>query len=170
MLAEKRNSHLRNVKGSVMISEKEKKVAQIIQKDLSLSLHPFKDIADQAGLTQEEVIKSIDGLMARSIIRRFGAILRHQKAGYTENAMVVWAVPEARREAVGKLLANFPEVTHCYERTPPFEGKYAIFSMVHFYAGKRESVIQKLSEATGITDFKVLDTEEEYKKTSMEYF
>jgi siroheme decarboxylase len=153
-----------------MISEKEKKVAQIIQKDLSLSLHPFKDIADQAGLTQEEVIKSIDGLMARSIIRRFGAILRHQKAGYTENAMVVWSVSEAQCELVGNLLATFPEVTHCYERTPPFEGKYRLFSMVHFHEGEREKVIEKLSEASGIKDFLVLDTEEEYKKTSMEYF
>jgi siroheme decarboxylase len=153
-----------------MISEKERKIARIIQGDLPLSLHPFKELEPQTGLTEEEILKSITDLMGKGLIRRFGAVIRHQMAGYTENAMVVWAVPEDRRASVGKLLASFSEITHCYERTPPFEGKYALFSMVHFHAGEREGVLRKLSEATGITDFLILDTEEEYKKTSMEYF
>jgi len=153
-----------------MISEKEKKVARMIQGNMPLSLCPFRDLGKQTGLTEEEIRQFITDLMEKGIIRRFGAVLRHQKAGYAENAMVVWAAPEDRREAVGTLLASFSEITHCYERTPPFEGKYTIFSMVHFHKGERESVLRKLSEATGITDFIVLDTVEEYKKTSMEYF
>jgi len=157
-------------KGFAVISEKEKKLARIIQRDIPLTLRPFKDLGEQIGLTEEEILQSIHEFMEQGIIRKFGAILRHQKAGYTENAMVVWAVPENRREAVGKALATFPDITHCYERTPPFLGKYAIFSMVHFHAGERDIVIRKLSEATGIKDFEVLDTVEEYKKTSMEYF
>lgn len=153
-----------------MISEKERDIARIIQGDVPLSLRPFKDVGKQAGLSEEEALQSITGLMEEGIIRRFGAVIRHQRAGYTENALVVWAIPEDQREAIGNILASLPEVTHCYERTPPFEGKYTIFSMVHFHEGEKERVIRKLSEATGITDFEFLDTEEEYKKTSMEYF
>jgi DNA-binding Lrp family transcriptional regulator len=153
-----------------MISRDEIKIARLIQGDLPLDSRPFRDLGNLTGLTEEEVIKSVGDLMAKGIIRKFGAIIRHQKAGYTENAMVVWAVPEDQREAAGNILASFPEITHCYERTPPFEGKYAIFTMVHFREGEGERVIRKLSEASGIRDFKVLTSEEEYKKSSMEYF
>ena len=153
-----------------MISEKEKKIAQIIQRDLPLETRPFRELGNLTGMSEEEILKSIGDLMAKGIIRKFGAVIRHQKAGYTQNAMVVWAAPEGQREATGNVLASFPEITHCYERTPPFEGKYAIFTMVHFREGEGERVIRKLSEASGIRDFKVLTSEEEYKKSSMEYF
>jgi DNA-binding Lrp family transcriptional regulator len=154
----------------MILSKQEKRIAQIIQGDLPLDRRPFKDMRTLTGLTEEEILKSISDLMEKGIIRKFGAIIRHQKAGYTENAMVVWAVPEDRCEAAGNILASFPEITHCYERTPPFEGKYAIFTMVHFRSGENGAVIQKLSDAAGIKDFKVLTSVKEYKKSSMEYF
>jgi DNA-binding Lrp family transcriptional regulator len=153
-----------------MISEKEMKIAQIIQGDLPLEKRPFRELGNLTGMSEEEILKSIGDLMAKGIIRKFGAVIRHQKAGYTQNAMVIWAVPEDQHEAAGNILASFPEITHCYERTPPFEGKYAIFTMVHFREGEGDGVIRKLSEASGIRDFKVLTSEEEYKKSSMEYF
>jgi siroheme decarboxylase len=152
------------------LSKQEVEIARLIQGDLPLTGHPFKGFEGLTGLTEEEILRSIGDLMKRGIIRKFGAILRHQKAGYTRNAMVIWAVPEDKREVVGNILASFPEITHCYERTPPFEGKYTIFSMVHFRAGEEDDIIRKLSAASGIKDFKVLTSEEEYKKSSMEYF
>lgn len=153
-----------------MLSKQEKKVARIIQGDLPLERRPFRELENHTGLSEEEILKSIVDLMAKSVIRKFGAVIRHQKAGYTQNAMVVWAVPEDQRETVGNILASFPEVTHCYARTPEFEGKYAIFTMVHFRDGENRTVIQKLADAAGIKDYKVLTSEEEYKKSSMEYF
>jgi siroheme decarboxylase len=153
-----------------MISNQEKEIARLIQGDLPLIARPFKEFESLTGLTEEEILRSISDLTGNGMIRKFGAILRHQKAGYTQNAVVVWAVPEHRREAVGNVLASFSEITHCYERTPPFEEKYTIFTMVHFRAGEEDSVIQKLSAASGIKDFNVLTSEEEYKKSSMEYF
>jgi DNA-binding Lrp family transcriptional regulator len=156
--------------GHFMISEQEKKIAQIIQGDLPLVSRPFKGFEDLTGLTETDILQLIHSLRNRGIIRKFGAILRHQKIGYTENAMVVWAVPSRHCEKTGNLLASFPDITHCYERTPPFEGKYTLFTMVHFRSGEEKTVIQKLSAASGIKDFKVLTSVEEYKKSSMEYF
>jgi len=153
-----------------MISEKEMKIAQIIQRDLPLGKRPFRDMENLTGMSEKDILEHIGDMMDRGVIRKFGAVIRHQKAGYTENAMVVWAVPEDQREAAGNILASFREITHCYERTPPFEGKYAIFTMVHFREGEGDGIIRKLSEASGVRDFKVLTSEEEYKKSSMEYF
>jgi len=154
----------------ITLSKKEKKVARIVQGDLPLDRRPFRELENHTGLSQEEILKSIVDLMTKGVIRKFGAVIRHQKAGYTQNAMVVWAVPEYQREAAGNILASFPEVTHCYERTPSLEGKYGIFTMVHFRDGENKTVIKKLADAAGIKDFKILTSEEEYKKSSMEYF
>ncbi len=153
-----------------MLTEMEKRVSKFIQQDIPLEKRPFKSIAEQAFSSEEEVLATIQGLMAKGSIRKFGAILRHQKAGFTQNAMVIWAVPPDRYESVGNTLASFAEITHCYERVPPFEGKYNIFTMIHFQKENQESIIQKLSRAAGIKDFRVLASEEEYKKNSMEYF
>jgi siroheme decarboxylase len=153
-----------------MLTEMERKISRLIQQDIALEMRPFKYIAEKVGASEEEVLATIRGLMTKGTIRKFGAILRHQKAGFPHNAMVIWAVSQDRIEFAGHALASFKEVTHCYERTPAFAGKYNVFTMVHFGEGNQESVIRKLSQKTGIIDFKVLTSIEEYKKSSMEYF
>jgi DNA-binding Lrp family transcriptional regulator len=152
-----------------MLTDKEKKVAAYIQKDIPLVERPFAQAASELGITEKEIITITEDLMKRGIIRKFGAILRHQKAGYTRNIMVVWAVPEDRCDETGTLLSAFPQVTHCYRRTPAFEGKYNIFTMVHLQS-ENDAIIDTLSRTAGIDDYKTLSSEEEYKKSSMEYF
>jgi hypothetical protein len=94
--------------------------------------------------------------------------------------MVVWAVPEERCEEAGSLLASYKEITHCYERTPPLEGVYNIFTMVHLATGGREEetpgkdrmeeFTAGVSSVIGIGKYKILRSLEEFKKNSMEYF
>jgi len=144
---------------------------QRLQSDIPLDRRPFARIGKDIGFSEEEVLNLIHTLMLEGTIRRFGAVLRHRKAGFTHNVMVVWAVPDDACDTVGQILSSRPEVTHCYERTPPFEGKYTIFSMMHFKEDDDpETVIQILSRQTGIIDYKLLRTEREFKKKSMEYF
>ena len=153
-----------------MLTKTEIKIAKHIQGDIPLTKRPFKRIGEEIGTGEERVIDGIKSLIKRGIIRKFGATVRHQKAGFTQNAMVIWAVPDERCETVGKIFASFREITHCYERTPPFEEKYNIYTMIHLKENDQERLIKKLSSATGIKDFKVLISEEEFKKSSMEYF
>lgn len=153
-----------------MLTELEKKISMLVQQEIAIEKRPFKSIAEKLGVSEEQVLATIRGLMTKGTIRKFGAILRHQKAGFPHNAMVIWAVSEEKIEFAGHALASFKEVTHCYERTPPFASKYNIFTMVHFAKENQESVIKKLSQKTGIKDFEVLTSEREYKKSSMEYF
>ncbi|MCX5833658.1 MAG: Lrp/AsnC family transcriptional regulator, partial [Deltaproteobacteria bacterium] len=131
---------------------------------------PFKKIAAAVCLEEKEILDIIHRLMEKGVIRKFGGVLRHQRAGFKRNAMILWAVPDERTAEAGKALSAFKEVTHCYERVPPFEGRYNLFSMVHFPAGDPADFIQQLSRAAGSTDYRVLESREEYKKSSMEYF
>ena len=152
------------------LSPQEADIARLIQGDIPLTGRPFQRIAETAGLTEGEVLSLAGGLRERGIIRKFAAIVRHQKVGYTHNVMVLWAVPPAHTEAAGKALSFFAEVTHCYERTPPFAGRYNLFTMAHFRNEADEVLLREMAAAAGVADFRVLRSMEEFKKNSMEYF
>jgi DNA-binding Lrp family transcriptional regulator len=148
----------------------ESAVARRLQGSIPLAERPFQKIAEEVGLTEAKVLEIAGDLRARGIIRKFGAIVRHQLAGYTHNVMVVWAVPPERLEEVGKRLASFPEITHCYERAPAFEGRYTLFTMVHLRQDADHGLLGRIAASAGGFDYKLLRSIEEFKKVSMEYF
>ncbi len=131
---------------------------------------PFALIGKEVGLSEEAVLAIAAALRDRGIIRKFGAIARLQLAGYRHNLMVLWAVPKERCGPVGERLARFPEVTHCYQRSPAFAGRYTLFSMVHFRKAGDDARLEEIATAVDIADYLVLGSREEFKKISMEYF
>ncbi|RJR52102.1 MAG: Lrp/AsnC family transcriptional regulator [Desulfobacteraceae bacterium] len=156
-----------------MIDDSEKKVIAMVQGDLPLDPQPFAMAAELAGMSEQEFIAVIRDLKERGVIRRFGATLRHQEAGFSSNAMVAWIVPEERVEEVGPVLAGFKEVTHCYQRVPrPDKGwSYNLYTMIH--GDNREQCIStaaRMAKEIGIQEYALLFSEKEFKKTSMEYF
>jgi DNA-binding Lrp family transcriptional regulator len=153
-----------------MVTKSEKEIARYIQRDIPLAKRPFNAMGQELGTTERDILHSITQWKDRGIIRKFGAIVRHGRAGFAKNAMVIWAVPAARCREVGERLARFSDITHCYERVPPFEGKYTVFTMMHFRDENAEEIIRAISADIGVADYKVLTTEEEFKKSSMEYF
>lgn len=154
-----------------MVNELDKKIIGIIQGDLPLHPRPFAVMAEKIGISEDEFVERVRSLKKRGIIRRFGATLRHQEAGFSSNAMVAWFVPKDRIDEVGKAMADFREVTHCYQRRPQKDWRYNLYTMIHGdneYACFR--IAQQISRKTGIDDFVLLFSEKEFKKTSMQYF
>lgn len=154
-----------------MIDDVDKRVIQLIQGDLPLDLRPFAVLAVKAGISEEEFVERVASLKKRGIIRRFGATLRHQEAGFSSNAMVAWIVPEERIEEVGKTMARFRAVTHCYQRKTSKGWPYNLYTMIH--GDNREEcyeLAKKISRKAGIQDYILLFSEKEFKKTSMKYF
>ena len=153
------------------MDETDKVVISLIQGDLPIEERPFAVMADKTGITEEEFVKRVQDLKRRGIIRRFGATLRHQKAGFLSNAMVAWSVPADRVEKVGNTLAAFQEVTHCYQRKPQKDWPYNLYTMVH--GSNRDQccgIAKRMARSTGIDEYVMLFSEKEFKKTSMQYF
>ncbi len=154
-----------------MIDEFDKKVISLIQGDLPVDPRPFALLSDQIGLTEGQFIARIKDLKERGIIRRFGATLRHQEAGFSSNAMVAWFVSDHRINEAGKIFAKFSEVTHCYQRRPQKDWPYNLYTMIH--GSNRDQchkTAARMSRSAGIDEYKLLFSEKEFRKTSMEYF
>lgn len=150
--------------------DEEPNLLRQVQGDLPVEKRPFRVVASRAGTSEEDVLELLRSLIHEGRIRKFGALLGHRKAGVTRNAMVVWAVPPERTEEAGGVFASFPEITHCYERRPPFQGRYNLFTMIHAGKGSLEELIGAISSKAGIGDYQVLESLEEFKKSSMEYY
>ena len=154
-----------------MIKFIEKKVIALIQGDIPVTRRPYLELAEKIGITEEKLIESLQSLTKRGIIRRYGATLRHQKSGFTANAMVAWKVDEERTDTVGEKMAEFKEVSHCYRRNPAPDWPYNIYTMVHAKSEKScYKIAEKISNAISVETYTLLFSRKELKKTSMEYF
>ena len=154
-----------------MIDDLDKEIVRLVQGDLPVTRRPFAGLAEKIGIPEEEFLRRVRQLKKRGILRRFGATLRHQKAGYGANAMVAWLVPDERMDEVGKKLSQYREVTHCYQRNPQGDWKYNLFSMVHGSDPDQcHEIAAKMSDDVGVEAYELLFSEKEFKKTSMEYF
>jgi len=154
-----------------MLTELEKKIVASIQNDISLTERPYLEISEKLGISEQTLLQVLKDLCDKGVIRRFGATIRHQKSGFEANAMVAWRVDEERVDEVGKLMASFREVSHCYRRNPTDEWPYNLYTMIHGNneASCRETA-HKLSEKASVNSYTLLFSRRELKKTSMEYF
>ena len=154
-----------------MLTELEKKVVACIQKDIPITPRPYLKLAQILGVSEEIFLKTITALCEKGVIRRFGATLRHQKSGFKANAMVAWRVDEDSINDVGKAMASFNEVSHCYRRNATHDWPYNLYTMIH--ANDEDAcrhIARKMSQKSGVDTYMLLFSRRELKKTSMEYF
>jgi DNA-binding Lrp family transcriptional regulator len=150
------------------MDEIDKNLLKSTQDGISIVSEPFKQIAKELGLPEEEVLERLDNLLKDGVIRRFGASIGHRAIGITANAMCTWNVPDEKVETVGAIMAGFPDVTHCYERPRFPDWRYNLFTMIHAYSRDEcEKIAREISIATGIKDYSILFSEREFKKTGV---
>ncbi|MDY6844250.1 MAG: Lrp/AsnC family transcriptional regulator [Thermodesulfobacteriota bacterium] len=154
-----------------MISENDKKILAELQKDIPLEKRPYLTMAQNAGVTEEEFLQKVQEFIDKGYIRRFGATVRHQKVGFTANAMVVWKVEKEKTQEAGTIMATFSEVTHCYERPPQGDFHYNLYTMIHAKTEDEcRQIAENISQKTGIKEYEFLFSVKEFKKVSMKYY
>lgn len=150
----------------------ERRILAIAGDDLPHGPEPYKEIARACGAEEETVIGLLARLKDQGIIRRFGATLRHRKAGYGHNAMAAWRTEGAMDPVeAGRFMAARPEISHCYLRKTRPGWPYDLYTMLHGEKpGDCERLAEALSRETGMDDYCILKSISELKKSSMKYF
>jgi siroheme decarboxylase len=153
------------------VTQSEKELIRALQQDLPLAQHPFAEVAEQAGLTEQAALDKILEWKRTGVIRRFGALLAHRRAGFTANGMVVWDVTDEQLEPAGNQFSAHPSVSHCYAR-PAFPGwPYRLYTMVHGRSRDEvNSVAEELSRQSGISGYDILYSTREFKKSDTKLF
>ncbi len=165
-----------------LLSAIDRHLVRVLQGDISGEHRPFSAIAHMAAdtcgehLSEEEVIRRINRWVDAGIVRRIGAIVRHEKLGYTANAMSVWNVPEKISIVVGAVLAAQPEVSHCYERPSAPTWPSNMYGMIHGRSKQEcEAVVERVQVQLAKADIVLpeplmLYSTREIKKSSAKYF
>ncbi|MCL6638531.1 MAG: AsnC family transcriptional regulator [Firmicutes bacterium] len=154
-----------------MLNELDKAIIRELQNGLPLVSRPFLQMAGKLGLTENELIDRIKRMIEDGLIRRFGAAVRHQDLGFVANAMVVWDVPDERVMEVGKIMAGFEEVSHCYRRPRRPGWPYNLFTVIHGQTRQEcERIAVSIAGAAGVEEYRLLFSTAELKKSTMRYF
>lgn len=128
----------------------ERAVIHAIERGIPLEPHPYRGIARRLGIDESVLLSVLRRLVDDGRIKRYGVVVRHRELGYTANGMVVWDVPEASLEVVGKRFAEMPFVTLCYQRPRRLpEWRYNLFTMVH--GRHRSEVMNNVARLEALT-------------------
>ena len=101
-----------------------------LQGGLKAVKRPFNFIGNDA-FEKLRCLLHIEEMVDSGVINRLGAMVNHNKLGFTANAMFACKVEKSRVVKIGEKLAALGIVSHCYERKT-FKGwPYNIFAMMH---------------------------------------
>jgi len=152
-------------------TEEDLSYVRVLQQDLPLEPTPFQGWAESLGVSQEEMFAKARGFEASGVMRRFAAVLRHQKAGFVANGMICWCIPEERLPDLGHRLASYPQVSHCLQRPVYPDWPYNVFSIVHALSREGcEEMARRMSQEIGVDDYVILYSTKEYKKKRVRYY
>jgi len=146
-------------------------VIKELQKDITVVEEPFKEATEKLGLSYDAFFAIANELKESGVMRRFATILNHRKAGFGANAMSVWAVPEDKGEEIGREMAEFSAVSHCYLRPSYPNWPYNLFAMVHAKTQEEcDALIEEMAKESGLTEYGKLYSTVEFKKQRLVYF
>ncbi|MEW5892962.1 MAG: AsnC family transcriptional regulator [Pseudomonadota bacterium] len=110
----------------------DRRIVRATQAGLPLTPRPYHAVAEQLGLSAEEVMARIERMQAAGIIRRIGLVPNHYALGYSANGMSVWDVADDRAGILGEQVGQLPFVSHCYLRPRHLPlWPYNLFAMLH---------------------------------------
>lgn len=155
----------------IELSDTDKLILSLLEKDLPINKSPFASLAEEVNLEENYFIAQATNFKTNKIIKRYAAVLRHNNAGFTYNALLAWDIDDSQVEKIGIefSLQNF--VSHCYQRVRLKDWKYNIYTMIH--AISEEKLLEYKDILVNIaypSPYLVLKTVQELKKERVKYF
>lgn len=155
-----------------VLSEAQRRVVRRLQGHVAVSATPFAAPAADLGVSEDELLAQLQEWLASGVLRRIGVLLRHRKMGFKANGMCCWDVVEGGDTTeIGRQIAAFPEVTHCYERPWFKEFPFRLYAMIHTQSWEAtQALYERIGRSVGLEGGQLLLSLREFKKTSMQFF
>jgi siroheme decarboxylase len=151
--------------------ERDVAIIRALQGDLPVIPEPYAPAAAELGMSQPDLLAHLEGMRERRLLRRVAAILFHRRAGFSANGMGVWKAPESDVEAIGKRMAAFRGISHCYQRPTYPDWPYSLFTMAHGRSKEEcDAILDAIAADTGIEERATLYSSTEFKKIRLLYF
>ena len=119
-----------------------------IQSDFPITPRPYRTIAEELGLTEDEVLERVHRLKESGIIRRIGGNFTPEKLGFV-STLCAAKVPEEKISQFAQVVNRYPGVTHNYRR----ENTYNIwFTFIATSMEEINASLKQIAAETGVTE------------------
>ena len=148
-------------------------VIRALQGPMQVTDRPYDAAAGEVGMSTNDFLEHLRGMVDRKLLRRVAAILYHRRAGFSANGMGVCRVPEDRILEVGSQMAAVRGISHCYQRPTYEDWPYSVFTMAHGRSKEEcDAILDGIADAHGLhgEDRAVLYSSTEFKKIRLHYF
>ena len=132
----------------MILDEKDKRILNRIQTRFPIALRPFKSIAEELEMTEDEVISRVNKLKEDGVIRRIGGNFVPEKVGFV-STLCAAKVPEDAIDRFAAVVNRYSGVTHNYQRD------HEVNIWFTFIAPSMEEIednLRKISRETGVSD------------------
>ncbi|MBU1657597.1 Lrp/AsnC family transcriptional regulator [bacterium] len=127
-----------------------------IQKQFPLVAKPFEQVANELGISEDEVLDILKKEKSDKIIRQTSAIFDTKRLGY-ESSLVAFKIPHAKINKAVKIINSHPGISHNYERNHDFNIWFTLAVAPDSILGL-EKTIEILSKVTEAEDYIMLPT------------
>ncbi|HVI41267.1 MAG TPA: hypothetical protein VM577_11440 [Anaerovoracaceae bacterium] len=128
------------------MNKTEKELLNIIQTDFPLESRPYQKLANDLGITEEQVIAMIGELKENGSIKRIGGIFNSKELGYY-STLCAASVPVEKITEAAEIINSYQGVTHNYIRNHEFNMWFTIIAPSMGYI---EKFIGDIKLRTGI--------------------
>jgi DNA-binding Lrp family transcriptional regulator len=154
-----------------MLGEDERRIVRSLQDHLPIEPDPYETIARKLDISEDNLLSLLNEWRERGVLRRVALVMRHDRIGFKANGMCVWDVTEESALTLGRKVAAYPSVTHCYQRLRKPEFPFNLYAMIH--TGEwpsTQTLFHQISMETELMEGRLLCSLQEFKKTGMRYF
>jgi len=120
--------------------------------------YPFREVAVELGMDEDELIRRIDSLLEQGLLNRFGPMYNVESMGGIYS-LVAMQIPEDEFERVASIVNGFREVAHNYQREHLFN---MWFVLAVESESEKEHLLARIETQTGYTVFDMPKQQEFY--------
>jgi DNA-binding Lrp family transcriptional regulator len=103
----------------------DRKIINSLQGDFPITDRPYLQVAQQLGISEDELLNRLETLLENRTLTRFGPMYDIQKLGGSFSLCAI-RVPPERFEEVTDIVNSYSEVAHNYERDHEFNMWYVL--------------------------------------------
>jgi DNA-binding Lrp family transcriptional regulator len=134
----------------------DRQILNTMQGGLQITVEPFTSIAEDIGISVEDLLSRLSVLLDDGTLTRFGPMYDAEKLGGAFS-LVAMRVPEEIYEDIAEMVNSFPEVAHNYQRNHEFNMWYVIATE---NSDQVAEVNRRIEEKTGLKVFNMPKLEE----------
>lgn len=118
----------------------------IIQSDFPLVPHPYQELGQQIGISEQEAFDRINAMRKSGLIRRLGANFQSSRLGFV-STLCAAKVPEGDLDNFISAVNAIPGVTHNYQRAHEYN---IWFTLIASSGEAARAILEDLTARTGI--------------------